>query len=128
MESLIYLDTHAVVWLHSGQLGLFPQRALDAVRDNALFISPFVALEIQYLFETERIAFKSETVLNELSDSLGLQVCKHDFNKVIAKSLNMNWTRDPFDRIITAQASILNSALLTKDQIIRKYYRYAFWD
>jgi PIN domain nuclease of toxin-antitoxin system len=128
MESLIYLDTHVVVWLHSGRLELFSPAGLDAVQERTPHISPIVALEIQYLFETERVLFKSETIVHDLSESLGLQVCKLDFNRVIARSLTMGWTRDPFDRIITAQASLLNSALLTKDQTIRKHYRHAFWD
>lgn len=36
----------------------------------------------------------------------------------------MSWTRDPFARIITAQAAIENYTLITIDKIIRKHYKH----
>ncbi|MCF7950382.1 MAG: hypothetical protein K9L57_01970 [Spirochaetaceae bacterium] len=37
------------------------------------------------------------------------------------------WTRDPFDRLITAQADIQAASLLTKDGTIRTHYPKAVW-
>ena len=128
METLIYLDTHVTVWLYGGKLGLFHPDTLAEIRNGTLLISPVVALELQYLFETDRISVKSDTVVRELSESIGLRFCTRDFGKVIERSIAMDWTRDPFDRLITAQAAIFNSPLLTKDKTIRQHYRYAFWD
>ena len=39
----------------------------------------------------------------------------------------MKWTRDPFDRLITAQAALDDSPLLTKDDTIHTYYPEAVW-
>ena len=39
----------------------------------------------------------------------------------------MKWTRDPFDRLITAQAAVDDSPLLTKDDTIHTYYPKAVW-
>jgi PIN domain nuclease of toxin-antitoxin system len=39
----------------------------------------------------------------------------------------MKWTRDPFDRLITAQAALGESTLLTKDDTIRTNYANAVW-
>jgi PIN domain nuclease of toxin-antitoxin system len=128
MEKLIYLDTHVVVWLYAGQTELFSKIALNAIRQNDLLISPIVELEIEYLHETDRISVKAETVVAELSETIGLRKCEKDFSKIVNRSLRMSWTRDPFDRIITAQASINNSRLLTKDRTILKHYQQAFWD
>lgn len=38
-----------------------------------------------------------------------------------------SWTRDPFDRIITAQAAVSGAVLLTRDERIRANYRQAVW-
>jgi PIN domain nuclease of toxin-antitoxin system len=40
---------------------------------------------------------------------------------------SFQWTRDPFDRLITAQAASYNQVLLTKDETIRKHYANAIW-
>ncbi|BAB73880.1 asl2181 [Nostoc sp. PCC 7120 = FACHB-418] len=42
-------------------------------------------------------------------------------------SLAINWTRDPFDRIITANAQIGNNILLSKDGNILNNYTCAKW-
>jgi PIN domain nuclease of toxin-antitoxin system len=38
------------------------------------------------------------------------------------------WTRDPFDRIIVAQARLRGAPLLTKDRTIQTHHAEAFWD
>jgi len=48
----IYLDTHVVVWLYSGELSLLSEKACQLIEENELLISPLVLLELQYLFET----------------------------------------------------------------------------
>ena len=37
------------------------------------------------------------------------------------------WTRDVFDRLITAEAEAAGLVLITKDQKIRENYVQAFW-
>ncbi|WP_431705424.1 hypothetical protein [Geminocystis sp. CENA526] len=55
-------------------------------------------------------------------------MCDQNFNLIINKSLTINWIRDPFDRIITANAHLNNDILLTKDHVILNNYIYAKWD
>jgi hypothetical protein len=43
-------------------------------------------------------------------------------------ALHIRWTRDPFDRIICAQAACTGTRLLTKDTIIRSHFKKALWD
>ena len=48
---------------------------------------------------------------------------------VIQAALPIGWTRDPFDRIITAQAAANGkSRLITADEIIREHYEAAVWE
>ena len=37
------------------------------------------------------------------------------------------WVRDPFDRLIVAQAIANEAPLVTKDEKIRRHYRRAVW-
>lgn len=124
---MIYLDTHVVVWLFSGRHELFSSAAINAMENEGLLISPIVTLELEYLFETGRIVHHADKIIDELSESIGLSVCDQPFEKVIVEALKLKWTRDPFDRIITAQASIKKSRLLSKDATITSHYKQAFW-
>ena len=128
MENVIYIDTHVVVWLYSGQLELFPLKSLEEIRNNDLYISPVVRLELQYLFEIGRIKEKPEKIIKSLTKEIGLKESDDSFSEIIEEAVNLNWTRDPFDRIIVAHADILAIRLLTKDQTILSNCNLAFWD
>jgi PIN domain nuclease of toxin-antitoxin system len=45
----------------------------------------------------------------------------------VLQALPLSWTRDPFDRLIVAQAAVRDAPLLTKDRAIRRRYRAAVW-
>jgi PIN domain nuclease of toxin-antitoxin system len=127
VEALIYLDTHVVVWLYAGQIEKLTPRGANAIESEETFISPMVSLELQYLFETKRITHRPEKILEELSKNIGLLICDQAFDKTIAEATRFHWTRDPFDRIITASASLQKRPLLTKDSSILSHYKWAFW-
>ena len=128
MATVIFLDTHVVVWLYAGEVDRFPPRARKKLESEPLVISPMVLLEIQYLHELSRISQGPALILKDLEKSLGLDVHTEDFERIMVAALGESWTRDPFDRIITAHAHLAAAPLLTKDASIRKHYRQAFWD
>jgi PIN domain nuclease of toxin-antitoxin system len=49
------------------------------------------------------------------------------FAAVVENALQQKWIRDPFDRLIVAQASTNEAPLVTKDEKIRRHYRRAVW-
>jgi PIN domain nuclease of toxin-antitoxin system len=124
---MIYLDTHAVVWLYAGEVERFTRMGCRLLEKEDLFISPIVQLELQYLYETDRISEESALILESLERSLGLTFCDQPFPDVVIESVRQSWTRDPFDRLIVAQALIRNAPLLTKDRTIRHHYPLAQW-
>jgi PIN domain nuclease of toxin-antitoxin system len=125
---LIYLDTHLVVWLYAGLTSKLSDRAKHLINEHELYISPMVRLELQYLYEIGRITEKSDDILLDLVNRLNLKICQTDFNLIINQSLIINWTRDPFDRLIVSNASVDNHILLTKDNWILTHYKNAVWD
>lgn len=128
MASLIYLDTHVVAWLRAGRTDALPELARRLLEENDLLISPFVALELQYLFEIQRASEPAEVVLAALTRDIGLELCELPFSEVARMALGQSWTRDPFDRIIVSQAALRNAPLVTRDQVIRDHYSQAVWE
>lgn len=128
MEKLIYLDTHVVVWMYAGELSEFSSHLQETLAQNPLIISPIVLLELQYLLEIGRIKVGPEKIFKSLEKSVGLKICDLDFNKVVTESIKQTWTRDPFDRLIVAQAAIKKATLVTKDTTILKHYSKVVWN
>lgn len=124
---MIYLDTHVVIWLYAGDTTRFTARGLELLEKEKLLISPMVLLEIAYLGEIKKVKAESALVFESLNKSIGLELCDLPFNRVVLESIQQNWTRDPFDRMIVAQAALRNAPLLTKDKSIRKSYAPGFW-
>jgi len=125
---VIYLDTHVILWLFAQKGKGLSVRALDLIEsETQLTISPMVLLELEYLHEIGRTTLGSKTVYDYLHGRIGLQMCERAFSDVIQGAAKQSWTRDPFDRIITAQAAIGSNLLVTKDKDIRKHYEYAVW-
>ena len=124
---MIYLDTHIVVWLYAGLLGKFSQSIKTILNENEILISPIVRLELQYLYEIERVMESSNAIVTDLADRIGLRLCEKDFNAVANQSIKLEWTRDPFDRVIVANAALNNNILISQDRNILKCYAHARW-
>ena len=124
---MIYLDTHVVVWLYAGKIEKLSEQAKDLINNNEVIISPIVRLELQFLFEIQRITDEAKLIVSDLSDRIGLKICDKRFNTIIISALNYSWTRDPFDRIIVANADVNHNILITKDQNILNNYEKAIW-
>ena len=124
---LIYLDTHIVVWLYAGLLEKFSQSVKTILNENEILISPIVRLELQYLYEIERVKKPALVIVADLADRIGLRVCDKSFNAVISQAITMTWTRDPFDRVIVANAALNDNILISKDQNILEHYLHTRW-
>jgi PIN domain nuclease of toxin-antitoxin system len=116
-----------VVWLYAGLTEKLSDLAQELINDQEIYISVIVRLELQYLYEIQRITDKSDLIISDLSHRIGLKLCNLNFNLIISQAFKITWTRDPFDRIITANASLNNKILITKDQNILNNYHKANW-
>jgi len=123
----LYLDTHVVVWLFSGELDKISNKALELIEACELLVSPTVVLELAFLHETGRLNYKHDVILSSLSESIDLKVCNFSFAAIAKESTKHHWTRDPFDRLIVANAICNSSPLLTRDKKIRDNYTKAMW-
>jgi len=124
---VIYLDTHVVAWLYAGEVDLFPEKVRSLIDSEEPLISPIVELELQYLYELQRTTQPGSVVVDALEEEIGLARCGLPFAQIVAEALANDWTRDPFDRIVVAQAQVRRTPLLTRDTVIRNHYAEAIW-
>ncbi len=128
MAKVVFLDTHVVVWLYSGNLELFSPKSKALMESHDLLISPMVELELTYLKEIKKIAISASDILAGLATEIGLKVDETSFPKIAKEATQHHWTRDPFDRIIAATAQLSKAKLITKDQLILKHCTQAVWE
>jgi PIN domain nuclease of toxin-antitoxin system len=121
-KSQVYLDTHIVVWLYGGLIEKFSDKAINILDSHDIMVSPIVKLELEYLYEIKRINVKVKDIIRYLQSKIGLQVSTCNFDETITFAQQCKWTRDPFDRIICAEAMKNEATLLTADKIIQQNY------
>ena len=124
---MIYLDTHVVVWMYAGLTEKFSEAARELINNHKIAVSPIVRLELQYLYEIQRVTDDAQTIITDLIGRIGLQICGKPFDLVATKALMFPWTRDPFDRLIVAHAALNDNVLLSKDRRILENYAPARW-
>jgi PIN domain nuclease of toxin-antitoxin system len=124
----LYIDTHVVIWLCEGLTEKLTRPAALAIDSSQVEISPMVLVELQYLFEIKRIAKPSMALFEQLRTLLGLRMSEYPFAAVAQTAVLETWTRDPFDRMIVAQArSDGYSGLITADAKIQEHYSKTIW-
>lgn len=124
---MIYLDTHVVVWLYAGLVDKFSQPIKKLINEGELYICPVVRLELGYLYKIQRITDDADAIVSDLSRRMGLKVSDKDFNTIVSGAMTFSWTRDPFDRLIVANAGLNDDILISKDQNILGNYPHAKW-
>lgn len=127
MEGVIRLDTHAVVWLYTGELDRFTPAGRVLLERDRLVISPIVQLELTYLHEIERLRVGGADIVGDLGSRIGLTISDQSLLSVVHAAAGLTWIRDPFDRLIVADALAASCSLLTKDEAIRQHVSTARW-
>lgn len=127
MAAVILLDTHVLVWLYAGLLQRFPSAVRRRLNHEQLALSPFVQLELAYLYEVGRVSSPAQVVTDELRTRLELVVADAAVGAVCSAALGLTWTRDPFDRLLAAHAAVSGLPLVTRDEVLRQHLPLAWW-
>jgi PIN domain nuclease of toxin-antitoxin system len=111
---MILLDTHALLWLHTGHRRA---RAL-AAGATRLHASPASLLEIGFLVECGRLRLRRGVgPVDFMADDRWL-VDEPPAGRWFERALDLGWTRDPFDRLLAAHALVRRWKLATADEVI----------
>lgn len=126
---MIHLDTQVVAWLYlrkTKNLSDVAKRLLR--RSGAPVISPLVVVELEILTKLGRIDPPSvPAMIAALEDQIGLVQSDAAMSAVAQAACRFGWTRDPFDRLIVANAMADGAQLVTADQMILRHFDQAVW-
>ncbi len=125
--AVVRLDTHVAVWLAQGDLEKLSASAIGHIESSELVVSPMVELELTYLYEIGRVSKPGAEVVSWLRHSMGISLSTVPLAEIVSQAHLVNWTRDPFDRIIASDALVASEPLLTKDQQILEHLDLAVW-
>lgn len=126
----LLLDTHALIWWLAGddRLGAAARSAMENP-DNPVFVSAVSAMEVATKFRLGKLADAAELALNfaqivmqngflELPLSIG--------HAARAGSLRADH-RDPFDRMLIAQAELEQMALISNESLFDAFGIIRIW-
>jgi PIN domain nuclease of toxin-antitoxin system len=117
-----------VGWLYEGADRRIPTMARELLATQPVRFSPVVELELTYLYEVGRVSEPASVPLAALGRSIGLTVADTSVVELVAAAVDLTWTRDPFDRLIAAQAIAAGVPLVTADRAILENLPQAVWD
>lgn len=111
---MILLDTNAVIWLLAGD-----RRSAPLQRPGArLYFSPVVLLELKFLLEVGRLTLASGGSLSSIAHDPRWQLDSPASDVLFNAAVQVDWTRDPFDRLIVAHAQCRRWRLATGDRLL----------
>ena len=113
----LLLDSHAVYWWAGGSPRLSETaRGLIVDRENTLLVSAVSIYELEWMAIRARVALPSQELRAALRrNSLEDLPITHDHGDYAAR---LDWDhRDPWDRLLAAQARLENCALVSVDAV-----------
>lgn len=123
----LFLDTHVLVWLFERKKSPFSKNALDLLNQSDLYFPSISFLEINFLKESGKSNFDAENLLDDLLSNINLAFAHSNSLEQSKIAGTLSWTRDPFDRMIVAEAVLNKAKLLTKDRLILKNFNDSTW-
>ncbi len=118
MVSLL-ADTHVVLWLLGGERGRFGAKTLEMLRDGTTVISAATVWEVSIKRSTGKL--KAPADLLDLLLDAGLQLLSISAAHAARVAELPDLHRDPFDRMLVAQAQLEGLTILTADGEISRY-------
>ena len=120
----LLLDTHVLLWWSSGDPRL-SEAAPAAMGDgsNALFVSSVSAFEVATKVAIGKVTLTGPVgpVLTAAAAGLGASELPVRIRHAVAVATLPLHHRDPFDRLLVAQALVGGLVLATQDPLVRAY-------
>ncbi|GAB5534901.1 MAG: type II toxin-antitoxin system VapC family toxin [Rubricoccaceae bacterium] len=123
------LDTRALIWW-DGDADRLPRPVFDAIQDpgNAVRVSVVSLWEMQIKVMLGKLALRTslEQTLDD-QEANGISVLGLTTAHILALSSLPAHHRDPFDRMLVAQAIAENAVLVTGDRVLSNYPARTLW-
>ncbi|MBI4420157.1 MAG: hypothetical protein HY560_04965 [Gemmatimonadetes bacterium] len=116
------LDTHFLIWIlvESRRLAAFPWLA----DHRPWAVSPVSFLEIQFLGEVGKLEVDSRGLVERVGSDPRFVTDDVSIAVLIEHALPLQWTRDPFDRLLAAHSTARRLPLCSADQLVRRHHPY----
>lgn len=124
------LDTHTFVWLDS-QSNNLSARAQQIIADsqNRLFVSLTSLWEIQIKSNLGKFVLRGplEQIVSDQALMNGIELLTITLPHIVELAALPNHHRDPFDRLLIAQAKVEGYTLVSRDPIVAQYPISVVW-
>lgn len=114
------LDTHILLWLLAGSNRLKEVPHLSNF--SSWCLSPVSFLEMKFLVEIGRLKMNLAAVLARLRQDERFHIDDVSLDNLCDAALDLDWTHDPFDRLLVAHSITRSLPLITADRIIQANY------
>jgi PIN domain nuclease of toxin-antitoxin system len=75
----------------------------------------------------KRVSEPAAVPLAALRRAIGLEIADASVAELARAAVDLSWTRDPFDRLISAHAIVADAPLVTADETILDHLPQAIW-
>lgn len=127
---ILLLDTHAFMWWAGEPEKLSPS-ALTAIKDrtNQLLLSVATVWEMQIKHQLGKLelTLPLEEIVEREQRAKNIELLPIDIASVLKLDALPLHHRDPFDRILMAQALVHNAVLITSDSVFSQYSISTLW-
>jgi PIN domain nuclease of toxin-antitoxin system len=119
----ILLDTHVFLWLQTEPGRLGEQLRVLEDRRNELIVSAVSSWEIAIKYQLGRLVLPEppERYVPERLRIMGANGLAIEHTHALAVAALAPLHRDPFDRLLVAQAGLLDLTVMTADRMIIQY-------
>ncbi|MEL6445669.1 MAG: type II toxin-antitoxin system VapC family toxin [Bacteroidota bacterium] len=124
------LDTHTLLWWHTGDRALSKAaRSVLEDPDHEVYLSAASIWEIQIKTQLGRLPLPVTVpeLVHEETDSNGFLPLLITYDHIYELESLGTHHRDPFDRLLVAQARYEGLTLITDDRLVRKYNVPTMW-
>ena len=124
------LDTHALIFWNNGESvsEAFINFFDDQAENGRLYVSSISFWEIALLVKKGRVSMSDvHAWKTEILSNTNIRLIEPSASEMIQSTLFPDYHKDPFDRLLIAQANQHHLLIVTKDKSIAQYKVGIFW-
>lgn len=123
-------DTHAFLWylMDSPKLSKKAREIFDLC-DNGqgtIIISVLVLLEVIDILDKKKVDLNFDEIITKIIQADNFIISEINLSLILEVN-NVKGFKDLYDRVIVSTAKIFDASLISKDRIIRNYYKKIIW-